>query len=152
MKKVMDYLDIMDEMLDSALAVPLSGGKCMVNADRFRDLIADIRMNLPKELEEAENIVNRRQQIMETAQREIEAKIKIAEERARRLVDEDEITKKVKERANDMMSQAHRQSKELKIAANEFADNILKSTEQGLMDSLTQIRNAKAALKAPVQK
>jgi cell division septum initiation protein DivIVA len=152
MKKVMDYLDIMDEMLDSALAVPLSGGKCMVNADRFRDLIADIRMNLPKELEEAENIVNRRQQIMETAQREIEAKIKIAEERARRLVDEDEITKKVKERANDMMSQANRQSKELKIAANEFADNILKSTEQGLMDSLTQIRNAKAALKAPVQK
>ena len=152
MKKVMDYLDIMDEMLDSALAVPLSGGKCMVNADRFRDLIADIRMNLPKELEEAENIVNRRQQIMETAQREIEAKIKIAEERARRLVDEDEITKKVKDRANDMMSQANRQSKELKIAANEFADNILKSTEQGLMDSLTQIRNAKAALKAPVQK
>lgn len=146
---VRETLELMDEMLDSALALPLSGGKCMINADKLRQLIDDIRVNLPREFEEADRIVQDRQRIIDEAKREADTKIKIAEERARRLVDEAEITRRVKEKASDVISLTQTQSKELKIAANEFAENILKTTEQGLVESLSQVRNARAALKNP---
>lgn len=146
---IKETLELMDEMLDSALALPLSGGKCMVNADKLRQLVSDIRMNLPKEFEEANRIVQDRQRIIDEAKREADTKIKIAEERARRLVDEAEITKRVKEKASDVISLTQTQSKELKIAANEFAENILRTTEQGLVESLSQVRNARQALKNP---
>lgn len=146
---IKEILELMDEMLDSALALPLSGGKCMINADKFRQLIADISVSLPKEFEEANRIVQDRQRIIDEAKREAATKVKMAEERARRLVDEAEITRKIKEKASDVISLTQAQTKELKIAANEFSENILKTTEQGLVESLKQIRNARAALKNP---
>lgn len=146
---VNDILDIMDDMLDSALSIPLSGGKCMIDADRFRELVGDIRLNMPQEVKQAKMIVQDRKMLVEDAKREAENIIKVAEERARRLVEENEITRRVKERANEIMTSSQTQSRELKRAANEFADGILRTTEQGLIDSLNQVKNAKAALRTP---
>ena len=42
-----DILDAMDEMLDRAWNLPLTGGRCVVDAEKVRDLIDDIRLNMP---------------------------------------------------------------------------------------------------------
>ncbi|MGI5957928.1 MAG: ATPase [Massiliimalia sp.] len=147
---VNEILDLMDEMLDSALSVPLSGGKCMVNADRLHDLIGDIRLNLPQEIRQSKAVVNDRKAILDDAKREAEKIVRVAEERARRMTEESEVIRRVKERANEIMQTSQEQSKELKRAANDFAENILKTTEQGLLDSLNQVKSAKAALRTPV--
>ncbi len=146
---VQETLDVIDEMLDSALALPLSGGKCMINADKLRQLIEDIRVNLPREFEEANRIVQDRQRILDDARRRADTEIKKAEEASRRLVEEQEIYKKAKAAGAMILSQAQAQSKDLRIAVNEFAENILKTTEQGLVESLSQVKNARAALKTP---
>ena len=44
---VEELLGQIDDMVDKAWDVPLSGGKCMIEADRLRDIIDDIRANLP---------------------------------------------------------------------------------------------------------
>lgn len=142
-----EILEIMTEMVDSAVAVPLSGGKCIVNGERMRELIADLQDCIPQEIAQAKRVLAEKDRLIEDARKEAESKVKIAEEHARRLVEEDEITKKVKERANDMMSLAMTQSKELKNAASDFADNLLRTTEQGLVDSINQLRAAKSALR-----
>lgn len=146
---VKETLDVIDEMIDSALALPLSGGKCMINADKLRQLIEDIRISLPREFEEANRIVQDRQRILDDARRRADTEIKKAEEASRRLVEEQEIYKKAKAAGAMILSQAQTQSKDLRIAANEFAENILKTTEQGLVESLSQVRNARSALKNP---
>ena len=38
-----EILDVIDELLDRAWSLPLSGGRCVVDADKVRDLIDDIR-------------------------------------------------------------------------------------------------------------
>lgn len=143
---VEQILDAMDDMLDKALAIPLSGGKCMMNADHFRDLIGDIRLNLPQEIKQSKIIINDRKAILDDAKREAENIVRVAEERARRLVDENEIIRKVKEQATEMARAANVQSRDIKRAANEYANNILKTTEQSLIDSLNQVKEGRAAL------
>ncbi len=149
---VNEILDRMDDLMDGAPSLPLSGGKCVVNSERMRELIDELRLNLPQEIKQAKMIVSDRKVILEDAKREAESVVKVAEERARRLVDENELTKKAKERATEIMTTAQTQARELKRAANEFSENVLKTAEQGLTESLNQVRTAKSALRTPVNK
>jgi vacuolar-type H+-ATPase subunit H len=146
---VNEILDIMDDMLDSAWSVPLSGGKCVIDVERLRELINDVRLNMPQEVKQAKLIVTDRKIILDDAKKEAENIVKVAEERSRRLVDENEITKQAKAQAAETLSLAQTQAKELKRAANEFAENILRTTEQNLMDSVNQVKTAKSALRSP---
>ena len=149
---VNEILDRMDDLMDGAPSLPLSGGKCVVNSERMRELIDELRLNLPQEIKQAKMIVSDRKAILEDAKREAESVVKVAEERARRLVEDNEITKKAKERATEIMTTAQSQARELKRAANEFSENVLKTAEQGLTESLNQVRTAKSALRTPVNK
>ena len=45
-----DLLDQIDEMLDSAWGF---AGKSVLNADKLRDYIDDIRLNMPQEIKQA---------------------------------------------------------------------------------------------------
>lgn len=45
-----EILDVIDELLDRSWSLPLSGGRCVVDADKVRDLIDDIRLNIPAEI------------------------------------------------------------------------------------------------------
>ena len=45
--KVDELLEQIDDMVDKAVSVPLSGGKCLIPADHLREIVDDIRANLP---------------------------------------------------------------------------------------------------------
>ena len=141
-----EILDTLDELLDKAWSLPLSGGRCVVDAERVRELLDDIRLNMPTEIRQAKAIVADRAEIIAIAKREAETIIHRAEERAKVLVSEEEIVKQSQEKATDILSTAQSKAKEVRYAANEFADNILKSTEQSLSDSLSEVKNTRQAL------
>ena len=117
-----EILDLMDEMLDKAWNMPMSNGKCVINADRMRELIDDIKRNLPQEIKQARLIVQDRTDILSDARKEADQLVKAAEEKARRLVDQNEITKVAKQNAMEMVQNAQAQARSLKKAANEYVD------------------------------
>lgn len=104
-----EILDLMDEMLDKAWNMPMSNGKCVINADRMRELIDDIKRNLPQEIKQARLIVQDRTDILSDARKEADQLVKAAEEKARRLVDQNEITKVAKQNAMEMVQNAQAQ-------------------------------------------
>ena len=59
-----EILDVIDELLDRSWSLPLSGGRCVVDADKVRDLIDDIRLNIPSEIKQAKAIVSDRTDII----------------------------------------------------------------------------------------
>lgn len=141
-----EILDTLDELLDKAWGLPLSGGRCVVDAERVRELLDDIRLNMPTEIRQAKAIVADRAEILAIAKRESDTIIHRAEERAKMLVSEQEIVKQSQEKAAEILSSAQSKAKEMRTAANEFADNLLKTTEQALSDSLSDVRNTRQAL------
>jgi hypothetical protein len=40
-----EILDMLDDLIDKAWGLPLTGGRCVVDAEKVRDLIDDIRLN-----------------------------------------------------------------------------------------------------------
>ncbi len=81
-----ELLDLMEELLEEGSGVPFMAGKRMVDVDRVRDVIDEVRLNLPTEIRQAKAIVNDRADIIAGARREAEAMVRKAEDRARVLV------------------------------------------------------------------
>ena len=64
---VEELLELMEETLEAGTAVPFAASKRVVDVDRMRDIIDEVRNNLPDEVRESKKIVNDREQIMKNA-------------------------------------------------------------------------------------
>lgn len=143
---VYEILNMMDDLLEKSWSVPLSGGRCVIDVEKFRDLIDDIRLNMPMEVKHAEAIVSDRGDIIQAAKEEADTIIRKAEERARNLITQDEITKKARDKATEILNDAQIQSRQMKKVASEFMERILDSTEQALNTSLSEVKTVKQKL------
>ncbi|HIQ59838.1 MAG TPA: ATPase [Candidatus Merdivicinus intestinavium] len=141
-------LAMMEEMLDGAWSIPLSGGKAAIDADRFHELLEDLKMHIPVEVSKAKEIVNDRKIILDEAKKEAEMTIRVAEERAKKMIDHDEIVKQAQAKANELMSTAQLQTRELKKATSDYVDSVLRSTEEQVAKSLSELRSKRQAIKA----
>ena len=146
-----ELLEQIDDMVDKAWSLPLSGGKCLVEADRLRDIVDDVRANLPSELRQAKAIVSDRAEIISNAKREAEDIIRKAEERARTLVSHEEVVKQAQIKANEILSQSQQRSREMRKGANDFAEDVLKRTEENLAQHLTEVRQVRQSLSSPAR-
>lgn len=146
-----ENLDLIDDILDAAWSVPLSGGRCVVDIDKVREALDDIRLNMPAEIKQARLIVADRKAIIDDARKESDSITKIAEERAKKLVETSEIVRQSQERAKEIITQTNAQNRELKRATNEFIENVLKGTEETLGGALQEIRTTRQALKGSIK-
>lgn len=146
---VEEYLDQIDEMIDKAWSLPLSGGKCVVAAEQLRDCVDGIRANLPIEVRQAKAIVTDRADIIATARKEAEGIVRQAEERARRLVQQEEVVRQAQEKATEMLNQAQQKSREMRRSAYDFSEDMLKRTEETLAQRLGEVRQVRQSLRNP---
>lgn len=136
------------DLLDGAWSIPLSGGKGAVDVDKIRDLLSQLKMHIPVEVEKAKEIVNDRKIILDDAKKEAEMTIRVAEERAKKLVDHDEVVRQAQAKANEILSTSQLQARELKKATSDYVDSVLKSTEEQVAKSLAELRSKRQAIKA----
>ncbi|MCL2019364.1 MAG: ATPase [Oscillospiraceae bacterium] len=143
-----EILEIMDETLDKAMQVPFSNKKSLVDVEKIRELVDEVRLNLPNEVKQAKKLVQDRKSIIEDAKGEAEAIIKRAEDRAKQLVSQQEITRLAQQRSNEIMASAQQKSKELRSTTNDYIDETLSKVEELLSHDLVNIKKARNALKA----
>jgi len=142
-----EILDMMDDTLDKAWSLPMSGGRCVVDVEQIREMLDEIRINLPGEIKQAKNIVADRNEILRAAKAEAEQLVRRAEDRARVLVSQEAVLKEAQAKANELLSQTQSRTKEMKAAAQEFSDSRLRETEESLTRALADLRETRQKLK-----
>ena len=149
---VNELLDTIEDTLEESTSMPLSGGKRLVDVEKVRDYLDDIRANLPGELRQAQQIVNDRAQIVDTANAQAQAIVKKAEERARILVSDAEIVKAAQQRAAEITPAAQSESRTLRQTVTDYCDNMLKTTEEAMVENAAQVKNVRANLRQNAKK
>lgn len=142
-----DALEAMDEILDKSMQVPFSNKKGLVDVEALRELIDDIRLNMPTEITQAKNLVNDRKVIISDAKQEADRIIRKAEERAAKLVSQQEITRQATEKANQILMNAQTKYTELCNSTNEYVDSMLTRVEELLTRDIADVKKARSALK-----
>lgn len=146
-KNIENLLANLEEILEEGMGVPLSGGKRMVDIDAARDVIDEIRDNLPNEITMARNIVRDKNKIIQDAKREAEGILQTAENRARTLVSREEVLVKAQEKAREITQEANQQAATLRRTINKYCDNMLQNTQERLQKSFGEIKTVRDNLK-----
>ena len=134
--KVDDLILDLQNLVDNARPVPLSGGKVMVNSDEVFEIIAQIQDAMPAEVRQAKNIVAS----------EAENIIRAAEERKKIMLNQNEMVREAQAKAKEIVDDAKAKSAEIRKAANVYADGILKRAEESLSTQLTDIKKTRSTL------
>lgn len=140
---VMELIEMLYTMVSDAWGVPLGNEKCVVERDKVLDLLDEIKAQLPVEMAEAKRLIAARGEFIANAKREAESIKKIAEDHAKRLVEEQEIVRVARARCSDMVASAENRSAELRHAANEYAEDALKRTEDAISEALDEVRQSR---------
>ena len=145
--RIPELLEMLHAMIADAWGLPLGAEKCVIERDKALDLLDEIRTQFPTEIAEANRLLDARADFINNAKREAETIRQAAEDRARQLVDEQEIIKFSKERSHEMLSSAESSTSELRRVANEYVDDAMKRTEEALAAALDEIRQSRIKFK-----
>ena len=107
-----DLMEQLDEVLDSGFKMP--GKRVVVDVEKVRAIIDDMRMTMPTEIKQAKGIVADRADIINDAKREADSVIRLAEERAKAMVAQEEITKLAQAKAGEVLAAAQKKSREMR--------------------------------------
>lgn len=113
-----EILDDMDELLDKAGAVPFASHKSIIDGERLRELISDIRLNMPQEIKHAKMVAYDRDRIIKEAEAKAENIVRQAEERAKVIVSKEAIVREAKNRAMEVATKTKSECEAMIAAAN----------------------------------
>lgn len=167
MKTIDESINQLEELVNSAKTMPFAN-KSLIDAEKVKDIIEDMRKNLPEEIKRARYVDNEKDKIISEANAKANDIISTAEERSKSLlqttdarvktlIDENNITQqalkeakviitKAQAKADDIVNNAQKKSEDLKKATNELIFKNLLNSEQALMNSLDGIRKTKTVL------
>lgn len=155
---VQGTLDLIEEVLDNGSNIPFSS-KIAVDVDAIRTYVKDIRLELPVEIEKAQEIVEHYNSIIKKASTEASVATSTAQKQA------DEIVGAAKEKAKGILENAEANANAKLAASAEQARKMIEATEvahlaqeyadrvrsQATEESETIIKNAKEEGNAIVQ-
>lgn len=114
---LLHLVDRLEELVAGAQKMPI-GNRAILDRRRMLDLIDQMRIAIPHEVREAQDIVAQRDGIKREAEEEGRIIVARAEERAADLVDEHAITDAAKRRAEEIAVEAERRLEQQIDAAN----------------------------------
>lgn len=138
-----DIINELDEMVLNGMALPMTNGKCVINREKVKELIQDLRLNLPNEIHQAKAIVADRNEIITKAREEAESIVAQARAQAEQMVQENEITQMATEKATVMLSNAQARAKDLRTTASNYTEDILTHMEEYLQKSLNDVQTTR---------
>ena len=143
-----DLIEQLDEVLDSGFKMP--GKRVVVDIEKVRAIVDDMRMTMPTEIKQAKGIVADRADIINDAKREADSIVRTAEERAAALVAQEEITKLARAKAGEVLAAAQKKSRDMRRAAQDFVDDLMARADEQLTANLGEIKKTRAALRQQI--
>ena len=143
---ILHLVDRLEELFNNSKGVPLTR-MVMVDEERMLDLIDQMRLAIPDEIKNSQQIINQKERILAQANEEAHRRIELAKEQAEKLVERDEIVQKAKIIGDEIIQKAREETELIKREADEYAINSLEHLEVELNKILRQVQNGLITLK-----
>ena len=100
--EIEEILANIEDMLEHGKSVPFSD-KTMIDREEMFDLITDVRLKLPTEIEQSKWVLDEKSRILTEAQNEAEEIKKAAEEERIQMINENEVTRAAYAQAEEII-------------------------------------------------
>jgi vacuolar-type H+-ATPase subunit H len=126
-----ELLGKLEEIVNEGLAVPFSD-KVLVDREKVLQIVDSIRSILPEEIKQANWIKEERNRILIEAQKEAELMLKETEEHIKNMVEASEVTRRAYIQGEEIIENAKKNAREIRVGTKEYADNLLAELEEQL--------------------
>ncbi|WP_326909242.1 ATPase [Sedimentibacter sp. MB31-C6] len=143
---ILNLLERIEDIIEDASKFPLSN-KVMIDKEEVLEVINDIRLKLPDEINRASWVAKERQRILSEAHEEAEELIAKVKEQQQYLIQDSEITKEAQSYAKKIIQEAEEKANEMKLSAFNYSDEILSKLQEKIRDINNIIEDNREALK-----
>ncbi|MBR3575871.1 MAG: ATPase [Clostridia bacterium] len=143
----MEILQLVDEIEDVVEKSYSLFGYSITHKEDLLTMIDEIRLKMPDELKQARWVKEERERILAEAKSEADKIVKDTQDKVIALIDEHEITRSAKEKANAILDEARRQEAEMHRNAIAYADSLLERIDKTSSVVLDEIRESRRQLK-----
>ena len=148
---IMGLIDRLEDIIANGRKVPLTGS-VMLQEQKIYEVIDELRAALPEELKQARWIVKERQEMIDEADKEANRIIEEARQHAESLADEKEIVKLAQRRANELIEAAQAREREIRLGAEDYADEMLANLEVNLGKLLSAVQRGRDRLQGRLER
>lgn len=142
-------LDQVEDIIDEGKTNFITS-KVSVDRNELLEVIKEIRLKLPTELQQAVWIVEERNKILKEAQDDAATVMQDAQETLEKMIDQHEITKYAEDRAQYILENARKDAREMHHGAIEYAEDTFRGVEVCLKQTLDTIHKEVQAFEAYV--
>ncbi|HML97273.1 MAG TPA: hypothetical protein PKD75_02225 [Tepidiformaceae bacterium] len=118
--EILDLIDTLEELVIQSRRLPV-GGNLVVDRKRMLDVIDQMRLAVPADLRQAQQVLESRDQIIEEAHQAARATIDRAEQERRRRLDESAIVREAEDRSQQMLMDAEARARQVIAEADATA-------------------------------
>lgn len=123
-KTIVDLFDDFEEFIEDCKAQAFSSNKIIVPRDEVLNMIREIKMKIPSEVEHSNKVVENRDAILTEARKKADEIILAAQNEAQRRVNDSEVMRLATEQARELMMQANAKAQEIVNEAAQQGDAI----------------------------
>ena len=142
---VLVLIDKLDDQVHNAKPVPLTD-QVRVDKEEIYDILDQMRATIPEEIKQARWIVKERQEMLAEAKREAERIIKEGRDRQEQLISQEEVTRQAEREAEDIIGDAQAREREIRLGAEDYADEILGTLEVNLSKFIGAVQRGRDRL------
>ncbi|MBQ6820157.1 MAG: ATPase [Clostridium sp.] len=126
---IIELLEYLEELIDTAPKVPITG-KSVVDKKEFLEIIDQIINYLPDQIRKAQWVMNEKDRILGDAQKQYESTKTEIMEMMKQNVENHDLVKEAKVRANEIIALAQRDAKAIRLGSREYSTEILSQLER----------------------
>ena len=141
-------IDMLYDMINDAKNMPLSSDKCIVDRDAALDLLDEIRAGLPTELKRAQDLIQAKEDYVNSAKREVGRMMQKAENDVKSKVSDSEVLMAARERGHEIVKRAEDRSNEMYRVVNEYTEDALRRTEEAIQAALDEVKQSRARFRS----
>jgi cell division septum initiation protein DivIVA len=144
--EVIKLLEYLQEIFETASKVPVMG-KILVDKKEVLNIVDQIVNYLPDEFKKAQWVVEEKERILSEAMEESSTMKKESMNMLKKQIENHDITREAKARAEEIIASAQRDAKAMRLGARDYADEILCQLEKEINEKgQTMLENIKKQL------
>lgn len=127
--EVSKLLEYLQDIIETSSKVPMTG-KVIVSKKEVLDIVDQIFCSLPDELKKAQWILSEKDRIINDALKEAEIVRQKNSQSMLKEIENHNITKEAKIKADEIIASAQKTAKEIRIGSKEYAESVLNNLDK----------------------
>lgn len=137
---IQHLVDRLEDLIDEGRHMPFSRFT-MIDEERALELIDQMRISIPEEIEKAARVLSQRDRILAQANEEAARIVQQARERSEQLVDRETMVQQAHSRASNVVDRAQQDADQIMAEADNYVLSVLSDLEQRLGKAMNVVRN-----------